>query len=145
MVSAFFSAMFSFSKNLAGKALDLLRVGDRQFVVKESPDLLFIALIDLNDNMIEVIERLDKLQDFFYKKYANLFTNKSFDGNLEPFYGMESYIDELISNPPISKKTSAILETLEEIKKLVNTRKKGTKIKLNELLDKKINEAKNKS
>ncbi|NVM01957.1 MAG: hypothetical protein HWN67_06455, partial [Candidatus Helarchaeota archaeon] len=28
MVAAFFSAMFSFSNNLTGRALDLLRVGD---------------------------------------------------------------------------------------------------------------------
>ena len=50
---------------------------------------------------------------------------------------------QTISKKPISKKTVGFLETLEEIKKLVNLRKKGTKIKLNELLDEKIKEAKN--
>jgi len=142
MVSAFFSAMFSFSNNLTGKALDLLRMGDRQFIVKESSDLLFIALVDSDDDLTIANDRLKYLSDFFDKNYKKHINKKTFDGNLEHFDGIEEKIDTYILNTPISKKTNSFIRTLEEIKKLVNTRKKGTKEKLKKLIDKKIQEAK---
>lgn len=143
MVSAFFSAMFSFSNNLTGKALDLLRMGNRQFLVKESPDLLFIALIDSDDDLNETNGRLDYLKDFFYKNYKKYIDKKTFDGNLERFVTIEDKIDNYLERNPIPKNTSGdIVGTLEEIKKLVNTRKKGTKDKLRKLLEEKIKEAK---
>ena len=139
MVSAFFSAMFSFSNNLTGQALDFLRVGDRQFVVEESPDLLFITLTDNDDSITEIRERLIKLKDFFYKNYAKYIDKKTFDGNIEPFEGIEPNIDEIILRPPILKRQGKVLETLKEIKKLINIKKKGTKAKLNNFLDEVIN------
>ena len=142
LVAAFFSAMFSFSNNLTGKTLDLLRICDRQFICKESPDLLFISLIDLDDSILEIMERLNKLQDFFYKNYAKHIDSKTFDGNIGRFEGIESIIDEMVLNPPIFKKTTKILDTLEEIKKLVNTRKKGAKLKLDKFLNKTIDDYK---
>lgn len=145
MVAAFFSAMCSFSNNLTGRALDLLRVGDRQFIIKESPDLLLIVLVDNDDSIPDMLEKFDELEDFFYKHYKKLITKRTFDGNLEPFEGIEPKIDKIILKSPISKTTGGVLETLEEIKKLLNTRKKGSKLKLNKLLDEKIKEAKSES
>lgn len=145
MVSAFFSAMFSFSNNLTGRALDLLRVGERQFIIKETVDLLLIVLVDNNDNMSEILEKLDDLEDFMYKNYGKYITKKTFDGDLERFAGIEPKIDKIILKKPVPKKSFGVLETLEEIKKLLNIRKKGTKLKLDKLLDDKIKEAKNQS
>jgi len=142
MVSAFFSAMFSFSNNLTGKALELLKMGDRQFVVKETPDLLFIALIDSDDDLNDVRSRLDFLETFFYKNFKKYIDKKTFDGNLEHFTGIEPKIDKFILEEPICKQTNNIIEILEEIKRLLNTKKKGTKAKLIKFLDEKIDEAK---
>ncbi|MFX0140618.1 MAG: hypothetical protein ACFFDN_43660 [Candidatus Hodarchaeota archaeon] len=142
MVAAFFSAMFSFSNNLTGRALDLLCVGDKQFIIKESPDLLLIVLIDTDDSISEVAAILDELEDFLYKNYKKFIAKKTFNGNLKRFEGIEPKIDDIVLKKPIPKKTGDLLETLEEIKKLINTRKKGTKLKLDKLLDEKIKEAK---
>ncbi len=145
MVAAFFSAMFSFSNNLTGRSLDLLRVGERQFVIKETADLLIIVLVDNDDNMSEILEKLDSLVDFLYKNYSVYITKRTFDGDLERFAGIELEIDNIILKKPVSKTSSSVLETLEEIKRLLNTRKKGTKLKLDKLLDEKIKEAKKQS
>lgn len=139
MVSAFFSAMFSFSNNLTGRSLELLSVGDCQFVIEESPDLLFISLIDKDDSIRDIKDRLKKIQDFFYKNFAKHIEKKLFDGDLERFNGIDPIVDDLLLKPSIFKKEGEFLKILEEIKKLVNTQKKGTKLKLNNFLDEVVN------
>ncbi len=137
MVSAFFSAMFSFSNNLGG-ALKLLRLGSRQFVVKESPDLLFIALIDTDDDVSDTTIRLDQLNDYIYENYEKFINKKTFNGNLSHFSGMGEYIDKIVKEQPICKDVKNIITTLEEIKRLINSNEKGSRAKLNKLLDEKI-------
>ncbi|NHI91115.1 MAG: hypothetical protein EAX96_01345 [Candidatus Lokiarchaeota archaeon] len=139
MLSAFFSAMNSFSTNLFNKGLETLTIQDnKQFICQESGDLISIAMIDATDSANFMHMKLKGINEFLSNNFSKELEN--FDGDLAKFEGIEDIFDNIILND--FKNTSGDLEIiiiLEEIlKKIKGPKKKGKKASIIKLLEENI-------
>ncbi|MHA1798707.1 MAG: hypothetical protein ACTSVY_09720 [Candidatus Helarchaeota archaeon] len=144
MLSAFFSAMNSFSTNLFNKGLQTITIQDnKQFICEELEDLISIAMIDATDSASFMHKKLRGINDFLIKNYDL----KNFDGDLREFEGIEQIIDNIILND-FSDTTleQEIIMILEEIlKKMKGPNKKGKKKSIIKLIEENIEYFKKKS
>ena len=146
MLSAFFSAMNSFSKNLFQRGLETLTIRDnKQFICDSFGDLISIVMIDTTDSSTFMHEKLKGINEFLSTNYSKELEN--FDGNLAEFDGIEEIFDNIILND--FKNSSGKFETiiiLEEIlKKIKGPKKKGKKASIIKLLEENIEYLKKKT
>ena len=146
MISAFFSAMNSFSENLFKIGLDTITIqNNRQFICEESDTLISIAMIDATDSGSFMHKKLHGINDFLTQNYSKEL--KNFDGDLGDFEGIEEIFDNIILND-FKNSTSEfeILMILEEIlKKIKGPNKKGKKASLIKLVEENIEYLKKKT
>ena len=146
MLSAFFSAMNSFSENLFKKGLETLTIQDnKQFICEESGDLLSIVMIDTTDSATFMHEKLKGINEFLSNNYSEVL--KNFDGDLANFEGIEEIFDNIILNDfKDSTGKFEIIIILEEIlKKIKGPNKKGKKASIIKLLEENIEYLKKKT
>lgn len=146
LLSAFFSAMNSFSENLFKKGLETITIqNNKQFICEERDILISIAMIDATDSESFMHKKLQGINDFLTQNYSNEL--KNFDGDLGDFKGIEEIFDNIILNDfKNSTGEFEIIMILEEIlKKFKGPKKKGKKASLIKLLEENIEYLKKKT
>jgi hypothetical protein len=70
LVAGLLSAMFSFMKEVRGDQMKIMMSGNSKFVFGDSSKLIFVALVDLNQNEGEVSGFLEGVKKLFAERYS---------------------------------------------------------------------------
>ncbi|MEX2725071.1 MAG: hypothetical protein Q6366_002225 [Candidatus Freyarchaeota archaeon] len=69
LITGFLSAISSFSRDISGEELELIVMGDKQFVSIPSENMFFVAYSDKGDKLKSTLLRI---REEFIKKYGNI-------------------------------------------------------------------------
>ena len=72
LITPFFSAIFSFSKSVLYKELEVLEMGELRFVFRREKGYIFVILADDRENLIFLESRLKKIAKSFFKNMDEL-------------------------------------------------------------------------
>ncbi|MHA1146811.1 MAG: hypothetical protein ACTSR8_01040 [Promethearchaeota archaeon] len=95
LITPFFSAIFTFSKLVMSKELEILEMGELRFVFRKERGFIFVILADENENLLFLESRLKKIAKYFFKNFKLsdleqdvIIDNDLFDGTVDPIvYG----------------------------------------------------------
>ncbi|MBD3195161.1 MAG: hypothetical protein GF317_08910 [Candidatus Lokiarchaeota archaeon] len=79
LISGFFSAIFTFSKSIISRKLEVLEMGGLRFVFKIRDELIFVILCDSTASILFVSTRLKKISDVFFNEYDNIEKIKDYE------------------------------------------------------------------
>jgi len=121
LITPFFSAIFTFSKSVLSKELEILEMGDLRFVFKKMKTYIFIIIADDTENLLFLNSRLEKISKIFLKnldyislKDGEVIINEEFDNKIDPIiYGIDDVFFSKKGDE--SKKTDKIIEFFKEL------------------------------
>ncbi|MGQ4873604.1 MAG: hypothetical protein ACP6IY_05955 [Promethearchaeia archaeon] len=121
LITPFFSAIFTFSKSVLSKELEILEMGDLRFVFKKMKTYIFIIIADDTENLLFLNSRLEKISKIFLKnldhvslKDGEVIINEEFDNKIDPIiYGIDDVFFSKKGDE--SKKTERIIEFFKEL------------------------------
>lgn len=95
LITPFFSAIFSFSKNLVSRKLEELELGGLRFTFKIEKDFIFTILADISVSILFVNSRLTRIADEFFKEFSKLDELKEYKEIENPVF--DNLIDLIIT------------------------------------------------
>nr|MDO8077225.1 hypothetical protein [Candidatus Freyarchaeota archaeon] len=112
LVSGFLSALTSFGKNISGKEVESVILGDKKFVSIPSEHLIFVSYCDTTD---EVKDVLTEIKDAFISSFGSLLW---WNGDRDTFKEFLPKLDEIVGERgkegAFDLKTEEILNGLKE-------------------------------
>ena len=76
LITAFFSAIFTFSQKVVERRLEVLEMGDIRFVFKKERGYIFVILAAWKTNLLFLNTRLDQIKRLFFQ-FDELFDKKT--------------------------------------------------------------------
>jgi len=132
LVSAFLSALLSFTEESFASDIKHIKLSDRKILFEASEYVMFVVSqrdFSISDKKIKAL--IKEIADRFNEKFNPFFERtKNWDGRIKRFQGFSKDLKEIVRKEPLTVKFLRSLDFKENIKKAENfIQKKREKVK----------------
>ncbi|MHA1409512.1 MAG: ADP-ribosylation factor-like protein [Candidatus Odinarchaeia archaeon] len=96
LISGFLSALQNFvSEVSSGDVIRTIKTGNIKFIYNITKNIIYVFVVDQNENEDIVRSKIDKVSELFYSKYSDILEN--WTGEISRFSDFDETLDDIIS------------------------------------------------